>query len=187
MRSITVVFAFLFAANFSKAQDTVPAAKTILAAAFKQASKENKNVIVIFHASWCGWCRKMDASMNDSSTKRLFDDNYVTVHLTVEEAKDKKNLENPGADAFKKKYHGENAGLPFWLVMDKNGNLLGDSYIRKKGIPKDQPGENIGCPGSPEEIVSFISVLKNSSSLTESQLTIIAERFKKNALPSPAH
>ena len=35
-------------------------ASTILKDAYKQAKIEKKNVFVIFHASWCGWCKKMD-------------------------------------------------------------------------------------------------------------------------------
>lgn len=188
MKLIITAILIVFTANLALAQNTVPTAETIITAAYKRAAAEKKNIIVLFHASWCGWCRKMDASMNDDKTKKLFDDNYVTVHLTVEESKDKKNLENPGADLMKKKYHGEEAGLPFWLIFDKDGKLLGDSFIRKQGTPMDQPGESIGCPANGEEVVAFITILKSSSSLTEQQLTVIAERFKKNkAATTTAH
>ena len=47
------------------AQQTVPSSGDILEKAYKQARLENKNVFVIFHASWCGWCHKMDTSLND--------------------------------------------------------------------------------------------------------------------------
>ena len=105
------------------AQPTVASTKDILNTAYKQALSQNKNVMVIFHASWCVWCRKMDSSMNDISCKKFFSDNYVTCHLTVDESADKKNEENPGAVDLRKNYHGENAGLPFWLIFDKNGKL----------------------------------------------------------------
>jgi thioredoxin-related protein len=187
MKFTTLALVFLLAFNFARAQDDVPTAESIMNTAYQQASKENKNVILMFHASWCGWCRKMDAAINDKSCKKLFDENYVIVHLTVEESKDKKYLENPGADSIKMKFHGEQAGLPFWLVLDKNGKLIGDSYIRKPGISKDQPGENIGCPASEKEIAAFIEILRKSSSLTDKQLDKIAERFSKNKPIPPAH
>jgi thioredoxin-related protein len=79
------------------AQEPVKTTEDILNEAFEQAVEEHKNVFVIFHASWCGWCRKMDAAMQDESCKEFFDKYYVTTHLVVKESKDKKNLENPGA------------------------------------------------------------------------------------------
>ncbi len=43
--------------------------KQCLKESMQQAAAENKNVFIIFHASWCGWCHKMDTSMNDQSVK----------------------------------------------------------------------------------------------------------------------
>jgi thioredoxin-related protein len=155
-------------------------AQMVLMGAYKQAKKENKNIILIFHASWCVWCRKMDSAMADIKCKKFFDDNYVTIHLTVEESKDKKDQENPGGAELKTKFNGEKAGLPFWVVLDKDGNLLFDSYMRNKGEAKDAPGDNIGCPASENEVVAFINILKQTSSITDEQLKIIAARFKEN-------
>lgn len=180
MKILSVLFSLLLLTNISKAQEVAEPADKILAAAYKQAAKENKHVIVMFHASWCGWCHKMEASMNDESCKKFFSDNYITVHLTVEESAKNKNLENPGADAIKAKYHGEKAGLPFWLVLDNKGTLIGDSYMRPKGTSLDVPGDNIGCPAEDNEVAAFVDLLKRSSSLKDDQLAIIAARFKKN-------
>ncbi|RXK62300.1 DUF255 domain-containing protein [Lacibacter luteus] len=155
-------------------------AETILKEASAKAKAENKKVIVLFHASWCGWCKKMDISMSDPVCKKYFDDNFITVHLTVDESADKKHLETPGADAVKKKYKGETAGLPFWLILDADQKLLADSYMRKPGISKEEAGENIGCPASEEEVAAFISILQQTTNLKKEELTIIAERFRKN-------
>lgn len=179
MKKLSHILGFLFLINIANAQAPESADK-ILDAAYKQAAKENKCVIIMFHASWCGWCHKMDASINDESCKKLFTDNYIIVHLTVEESAKNKSLENPGADIFKSKYHAEKAGLPFWLIMDNKGKLVGDSYIRPKGVSLDVPGDNIGCPAEENEVAAFIELLKKSSSLNDKQLAIIATRFKKN-------
>jgi thiol-disulfide isomerase/thioredoxin len=155
-------------------------AETILKEASVKAKAENKKIIVLFHASWCGWCKKMDVSMNDPVCKKYFDDNFVTVHLTVEESAGKKHLETPGADVIKKKYKGETAGLPFWFILDADQQLLADSYMRKPGVSKDEAGDNIGCPASEEEVAAFITILQQTTKLKAEELTIIEERFKKN-------
>ncbi len=179
MKFTLFISAYLFSLSLYAQPEVLPA-KEILAKAYQQAAKENKNVILIFHASWCGWCKKMDASMQDDKCKKKFEDNYVTVHLTVEESKENKNLENPGAAEIKTKYLGDNAGLPFWVILNKEGKLLGDSYIRKEGVPVNAAGENIGCPANEQEVAAFINLLKQTSPLTQEELKVIAIRFKEN-------
>src|SRR5678810_767688 len=119
------VIAFVYAMT-SVAQST-PTADAILKEACTKAAKENKNVMVIFHASWCGWCHKMDTSLNDASVKTFFDRNYVITHLTVSESDNKKNLENPGAEILFDSLAGKNSGIPFWFIMNKDGKILADS------------------------------------------------------------
>lgn len=170
MKKLPVFLAILFISAGAFAQP-VPNSGTVMAAAYKKAAKENKHVFVIFHASWCGWCKKMDASMNDETTKKYFDENYVTVHLDVQEQAADKALENPGADVFLAKYKGEKAGLPFFLVMDKTGKKIGDSFVNN---------QNIGCPASQNEVASFITLLKSTSKIDEAGLNAISIRFRKN-------
>jgi len=148
--------------------------------AMQQAASEKKNILIIFHASWCGWCRKMDSSINDKSCKKFFDDNYVIRHLVVNESADKKNLENPGVYKFRAKYNGGNLGLPSWLIFDKDGNLLADSQMRPDGVNITAPGENIGCPATEKEVAYFIMILKKTSSLDADQQAAIKKRFLQN-------
>jgi Thioredoxin-like len=146
--------------------------------ACKKAGTENKKVLLIFHASWCGWCHKMDTALNDVSCKSFFDKNYVIEHLTVQESPGKKNLESPGAEALLEKFNGKNQSIPHWVILDMDGKLLSDSQIRSAG--NEGPGSNIGCPASEEEVKAFIKILQETSSLTDAELKIIAERFAKN-------
>ena len=136
----------LFLSVTLAAQTSPSSADHILKEACQQAAKEKKNVLIIFHASWCGWCHKMDSSLNDKSCKKFFDDNYVIRHLVVDESKDKKDLENPGAYELRTKYHGDDEGIPFWLIFDKEGNLLADSQIGRKMPALTQKGKMWAAP-----------------------------------------
>ena len=83
----TLFAAFLlFFAQTAFSQEKV---EIIMEKAQQQSKKENKNVMVIFHASWCGWCKKMDKKMSLSSTKDLFEKNYVIAHVDVLEKGEK--------------------------------------------------------------------------------------------------
>jgi len=155
-------------------------ADEVLQQAMQQASKEKKNVIIIFHASWCGWCHKMENSINDESCKKFFDDNYVIRYLVVDESRDKKGLENPGADELRTKYHGDNEGIPFWLIFDKNGNLLADSQLRPVHAGLDTKGENVGCPAAEKEVDHFMTVLRKTSHITSPEEAAIRKRFRQN-------
>ncbi|MBS1760003.1 MAG: thioredoxin family protein [Bacteroidetes bacterium] len=154
-------------------------ADVVFKKACEQAKQENKNVFLMFHASWCGWCHKMDTSMNDPECKKMFDDNYVIAHLVVDEAKDKKDLENPGADKMRNDFGGKDQGIPYWLVFDSNGKLLADSKMRKVGT-QIMAGDNVGCPASEKEVLYFLSVLRKTSKMSREELEIIQKRFRKN-------
>lgn len=170
-----LVFSGILLLNIS-AQEPLPV-ESILKSAYEQADKEKKKVFVIFHASWCGWCRKMDSSLTDPSVKMLFDKNFVIKHITVYETKGKEHLENPGAQAFLTKYGGNDQGLPFWYIFDSKQNLLADSKMQYAG--KDVL-ENTGCPASTEEVTNFIKVLKRTTKLNDEELSVIEKRFRKN-------
>ena len=126
-------------------------ASVVLERAISQAKKEKKNVFVMYHASWCGWCKKMEGNLQDASIKPYFDKNYVTTFLTVQEREDK-SLENPGAEEILKKYKADKSGIPFWQIYDANGKLLADSF--------DASGQNLGCPTTKEEVAVFLDKLK---------------------------
>lgn len=172
--------ALLLLFNLSSFAQKAKPAEDILNKAYKRAAKEKKNVFVIFHASWCGWCHRMDSAMNAAVCKKFFDNNYVTTHLVIFEAKDKKDLENPGAEDLLKKLHFDKEGIPVWLIFDKDGNLLADSWIRKGEAEKLSIGSNSGCPANAEEVDYFIKVLQKTSTLNPDQLEVIHKRFREN-------
>lgn len=154
-------------------------ADAVMSEAYATAKVQNKKVFIMFHASWCGWCHKMDAAMNEPELKKYFDDNFVIRHLVVLEPEAKKNLENPGGAEMMKKYYGDKSGIPYWLVFDADGNLLADSKMRAEGDGPEK-GNNVGCPASEAEVAYFIGVLKKTTNLKEAELTLISQRFRKN-------
>lgn len=165
-----ILVAALLVVQFGFAQEK---ADVVLNKALTQAKAENKNVLLVFHASWCGWCKLMEKNMNLPATKPLFDKNYVTAYLDVQERGDKKSLENPGGQAMMNRYKGETAGLPFWLMLSPKGEVLADSF--------DGKGENIGSPASPEEVAAFLVKLEKTSQLNKTELDTIQQVFvKKN-------
>jgi len=175
-----VVPAFLFLTKLSIAQQGTPSAPEIMQEAMQTAAKENKNIFIIFHASWCGWCHKMDTAINDKTCKDFFYKNYVIRHMVVDESRDKKNLENPGAADLRAKYHGDGEGIPFWLIFDKDGKLLADSQIRPNSTSSDTQGENVGCPATEKEVAYFIEVLKRTSAISEAEQAAVQKRFREN-------
>ena len=170
----------LFSVSLSFAQEAMPSAESVLKQSYAQAAKENKKVLLIFHASWCGWCKKMTASLNDPSCKKMFDDNYVTVYLDVLEHKGEESRENPGGLDVLKKYDAVDAGLPFWLILDDKGNTLATCEMPPPGATVAKPADSVGCPTDPNEVEYFIKVLKATSNLTEGDFAVIRKRFLLN-------
>jgi thioredoxin-related protein len=178
-----IFFSFLIAGAMALQACAQPVSATaILEEAYKQAAKENKNVFILFHASWCGWCHKMDTAMNDPACKKTFDDNYVIRHLVVYESEANKKLENPGALELLTKFKGNEQGIPYWLIFDASGNLLADSKARPEGVTDLSVGESVGCPATEKEVEYFISVLKKTTRIkvSDEQLELIRKRFRKN-------
>ena len=137
----------------------LPAAQ-LMASAQAQAGKEHKNILVMFHASWCGWCKKLEGVMDKPEYKKLFADNYVIVPLDVSENGPKKALENPGADKVMADLSGAKSGLPFYAFLDAKGKKLADSNVMPG---KNGTMDNIGYPGSGAEIAAFDDLLKKTA------------------------
>jgi len=180
MKNIFLIPVLLFTTASSLFAQKAPlSSEEIMKEAFTSAKKQNKKVLVMFHASWCGWCHKMDTSLNDASVKKFFDDNFVIRHLVVFESKGKENLENPGALEMLTKHDGKDEGIPFWLIFDKDENFLADSRM-PASVNGTKKLQNTGCPASKEEVDYFIEVLKKTTDLKEDQLEKIRTRFRRN-------
>ena len=166
----------LLSVMFLVAQDKALSSDEILNDAKKIAISEDKDIFLMFHASWCGWCKRMDAAMMDDTCRDYFEKNFVIIHMVVKESPGKKHLENPGANELLASHGGERSGIPFWLIFDKKGDFVADSFMEKDG----KKG-NIGCPARDDEVAAFIEKLKLAGPISQDEEKKITERFKKNA------
>lgn len=140
----------------TRAQARVPSAQQVVDAALESAKAEGKNVLVHFGASWCTWCRHLDAMLESPEVGPLFHDNYVITHLTVQESDDKKALENPGAQAMLDGAGAGDAGVPAYIFFDSSGHRLATSLAMPGG-------GNIGHPVTREEIQAFAGLLEKTA------------------------
>ena len=158
---IGIVILFSSAVNAQSADD-------IMNDAYSKAKIENKNVFLIFHASWCGWCKKMEKNMEDPLVKNFFDSNYVKAFVTVDEKGEKAKLNTKGGDVLLEKLGGKNQGLPYWVILNPDGKVLKDSKI---------DGENVGGPASEKEVDFLISILEATSNHEKVNKDVIKQVF----------
>jgi len=71
--------------------------QNILGAAIQQAGSTGRNVLVIFHASWCGWCKRLDAVLENPAIKNIIEASYVVVRLDVMKSATRRTWKTPGA------------------------------------------------------------------------------------------
>lgn len=152
----------------------VPSADEVLAHAKVKALAEDKAIFLHFGASWCGWCKKLDAFLEQPDIKPVFERYFVPVKLVVQENEKNKSLENTGADALLRKLDGP-SGLPYFAFLDAHGGLI---------INSKHDGQNIGYPGEPTEIDWFLQMIRKAApKVSEQDLKVIetALRYAKKA------
>jgi hypothetical protein len=67
------------------------------------------------------------------------------------------------------------AGIPFYVTLDAKGAPRSSSI---RPLTPGAPAENLGYPGSTEEIKAFLAFLKEGApSLTEAETTILAREL----------
>lgn len=154
MRPI-ILFAFVSVVTF-QALAAPPSAKQILDEAKTRATQEKKAIFIHFGASWCGWCKRLDAFLDKPEVKPVFEKYFVPVKLVVQESDKNKALENAGADAVLKKLGGP-AGLPYSAFLNAQGDMIVNS--NRNG----EAGQNIGYPAQPNEIDWFLTMIQKAA------------------------
>ena len=170
---LSTLLAGALAASLPGAAAPLPAAQALEAAA-KAAKGGDRNLLVLFHASWCGWCRKLEGVLASPAAKEVLDRHFERVELTVLERGEKKATENPGAAELLEKLSGGDAGLPFTAVLDRKSRApLATSNTAG-------PGTNVGFPAKADEIDHFVAMLrKGAPRMTEAEAETLRAAFPR--------
>jgi hypothetical protein len=140
-------------ATVAAAEAPTATADQVLAPVEAKAAAEHKSIYLHFGASWCGWCKRLDAFLDRADIKPVFEKYFVPVKLVVQEDAKNKARENPGADELLKKLGGP-SGLPFSAFLDAKGALI---------VNSKREGQNIGYPAEPQEIDWFVQMMKKAA------------------------
>jgi thiol-disulfide isomerase/thioredoxin len=146
VRSIIAIFLL----SVLTAAAAAPSAEQVLTQAKAKASAEHKAIFLHFGASWCIWCKRLEAFLDRQDIKPVFEKYFVPVTLVVKENEKNKSLENPGADELLTQLGGP-SGLPYSAFLDSEGALI---------VNSKREGQNIGYPSQPEEIDWFVQMMK---------------------------
>ena len=152
-----------------------PSAASVLAEAATAAKAGKRNLFVVFHASWCGWCRKLEAVLSTPAAKEVLDRHFEKVELTVQERGEKQALENPGAEELLTALAGKDAGLPFTAILDrKTRRPIATSNVAGEGT-------NVGFPGKRDEVDHFVAMLRKGAP----KMTAAEAETVRAAFPAP--
>ena len=154
------------------AWSATPPATELLAAA-QAAARPDRKVLVLFHASWCSWCRRLEGVMTQPDVKEILDRHFIVQWLTIQERGSKQELDNPGAAGLYRTWTGgAKAGIPFYGVLDAKGAMTASSI---RALTPGAPAENLGYPGTPEEIKAFLGLLQEGAPrLTPAEVQTLA-------------
>jgi len=86
-------------------------------ASIRKASRQHKNIVLVFGANWCADCHALDRQMHEPELAALIEKDFVVVKIDV--GRFDKNLDLGG------KYHVPiERGIPALAVLDPRGKLL---------------------------------------------------------------
>lgn len=116
--------------------------------------------------------------MEDSRIRPILEKYFVMAPLNIEEEHGKHpELNSPGGEKLVADFGGQDAGVPFIVILDDRGQMLVNSNRPVKGKPN---GENVGYPALPVEIDWFMQMLRKTvPSLTDSDAHTIENWLRK--------
>ncbi|WP_026753966.1 thioredoxin family protein [Sediminibacter sp. Hel_I_10] len=98
------------------------------------ASKDNKPIILVFQGSdWCAPCMKLDRSIWSTDTFKTYAKEHYVMLQADFPRKNSNSLskEQMAANAKLAETYNTNGIFPFVVVLDHNGNVLGETGYKK--------------------------------------------------------
>ena len=145
----------LTAASAARAQ-TPPAggAEAALREASARAGANHRSLLLVFHASWCLYCRLFDMLLKHNDAAPIIGRYFEILQLRAQERRaPMQEQQLPGADEVYHRYAPEGAGLPYLVVLGDGSKKISDSIMVASG-------ENFGFPVEPVELDGFEAMLK---------------------------
>lgn len=156
-------------------------ADDILKGAKLKAADQNKSIFLIFGASWCEDCHRLDSFLALPDIAPIFNKYFVVTKLTFGEAVGgHPDWDNPGSDFLISKYGGLSPSgavdLPFIAVLDPKTKLLANSNKPGKG---HVASAGTGFPDNAEDVKWFLAMLQKAApALTEDETQKIQGAFR---------
>lgn len=180
---LTTLSAAALAATSSTPAAPVPA-REVLADVQAKAKASGRTPLVLFHASWCGWCRKLERTLASPEVSGVLGKYFESAWLDVLERPGRKHLENPGGNELLASWGGADAGLPFYAVLDAKGNVLASALMT--GPDGTITGAS-GFPGTPGEIEHFLAMIrKGAPRMTPAEIDALRKAFPVLPAARPA-
>ena len=121
MKLITALLISVCLSVFAHAQapvyDESADAAALVAQALATAKADNKQVMIVFGANWCGDCKMLDGEFKKPTLKALLDSNYVVVKVDVNRFNKNLDVVKPYGDVIKK-------GIPSIVIVSPANQLV---------------------------------------------------------------
>lgn len=168
-RTVLLSIGLGLAAPRPAAADPPSEAEQAILDALAQAVIERKGLLIEYHASWCAWCRPMQALLTDPQVAPILQRRFRILRMQALERTAARRAEQlAGADETLDRYGGPAVGLPFLVFLNPKGEVLAASNTF---------GESFGFPASPEELNAFDSALRRADPrITQAERDVLRAR-----------